>query len=379
MSTIPGEDAVSSGVTIRSVPDDRDPSALPVTQRQQGNSELDETFVVNLIKSFGSMRAFEEAAAVTIDSMTSSGWLWLVKVDGRIEFRVSYAAGTIVSEHRLQSGQPSGLAFVNVEQTKPQPEVRSTADEPQSKREWSAEPSSKTVPVRAAHFSGPASTSPFDKQKSTIHPLACLSMHERAYLDTFGHGGKLEYFRRWLHALDFDKFNARLDLPVRHEQASLILRFNASLEQITPEEAEFTNEKLAAAKAYDDALQDPMERLYTTCPPSLLLRWADDTDVTNQGLRTEQSFRHFHWSEWAHGRLVASEEVSESTEVAAGEAAAAEGEASTSMTTASEGEAREETTAAAAAAEPSSSEPTAEEASASETEAAKDESPKSSP
>lgn len=368
MSTFPGADAVSSGVTIRSVPDDRDLSGLPVTQRQQGNSELDENFVVNLIKSFGSMRAFEEAAAVTIDSMTSSGWLWLVKVDGRIEFRVSYAAGTIVSEHRLQSGQPSGLAFVNVEQTKPQPEVGSIADEPQSKREWSAEPSSTTIPMRAAHFSGPASTSPFDKQKSTIHPLACLSMHERAYLDTFGHGGKLEYFRRWLHALDFDKLNARLDLPVRHGQASLILRFNASLEQITPEEAEFTNEKLAAAKAYDDALEDPKERLYTTCPPSLLVRWADDTDVTDQELRREQCFKHFHWSEWAHGRLVAAEEeVSESTEVAAGEAAAAEGEA------------QEETTTAAASAEPSSSELTAEEAFSSETEAAKDESPKSSP
>lgn len=369
MSTFPGADAVSSCVTIRSVPDDRDPSGLPVTQRQQGNSELDENFVVNLIKSFGSMRAFEEAAAVTIDSMTSSGWLWLVKVDGRIEFRVSYAAGTIVSEYRLQSGQPSGVAFVNVEQTKPQPEVGSTDDELQRKREWSAEPSSKTIPVRAAHFSGPASTSPFDKQKSTIHPLACLSMHERAYLDTFGHGGKLEYFRRWLHALDFDKLNARLDLPVRHGQASLILRFNASLEQITPEEAEFTNEKLAAAKAYDDALEDPKERLYTTCPPSLLLRWADDTDVTDQGLRREQSFKHFHWSEWAHGRLLAAEEeeVSESTDVAAGEAAAAEGEA------------QEETTAAAASVEPSSSVLTAGEASSLETEAAKDESPKSSP
>lgn len=51
-----------------------------------------------------------------------------------------------------------------------------------------------------------------NKQKEEsykVYPLACLSLHERSYVELFGFGGKASYANKWLQALDWNKVWAR--------------------------------------------------------------------------------------------------------------------------------------------------------------------------
>jgi len=308
--------------------------------------------------------------------MTSSGWLWLVKrhhADGatqghqsRIEFRVSYAAGTVVSPSRIQSGVFTGQAYPPPPPPPPEPEVPSRADEtpaPEEKkrgREWS--PDRAPPPAR---YSGPASTKPefpTKKKNQFVTPLACLSLHERSYLDHFGHGGRLEYFRQWLHALDYDKLMARVNAsgPMVDYEAgedNLIEVWQASAESVTPAQVQTANDALERAWQHDQNLIAQGEQPVYQMPRSLDMQY-------KLNARTD----HAYYYQWATGTLPLKVEP-EADEPAASEEASATTGSSAEEDANSAAEATEE--AAAPVAEATQSAPTpAEEAEATSTSTA---------
>lgn len=291
--------------------------------------------------------------------MTSSGWLWIVKRHGsgqpKIEFRVSYAAGTIVSPSRVQSGPFTGTAYAP---PLPPPVASSFAagksapEEKKRGRAWS--PDRAPEPSRpTARYSGPATTDASYSFKGHVTPLACLSLHERSYLDHFGHGGRLEYFRQWLHALDYDKLMARVNAsgPMidyeAGEDASIEL-WQSSAESVTPAQVEAIDDALERAWQHDQDLIARGEEPIYKLARKLDMQYHPDARAD-----------HAYYNAWVSGTLTAEPE--------ADEPAAAEESASAGETTESSGEA-----ASAPAAEAAESAPTAAEAEPASTPAASD-------
>lgn len=263
-------------------------------QRQAGSPTLDRDFMLCLIKSFGSLRRFEQAAAATINSMASTGWLWLVKRHhpdqdpghARIELLVSYAAGTIVSPKRQQSGVNGGLPFLpdatalNANGTLKEVAKYAAGSKPTRGRDWSASRSERSDAQPRKEWSGAASQRPTGSF-ALLTPLACLSMHERSYLDHHGHGGRLAFFRQWLHALDYDKVHARLGAsgPMIDFDASedvQIERWHASADSITDEQAAAVNDALRRAHEADaEAVARGEPAVYDSLPRQLDMQYFD--------------------------------------------------------------------------------------------------------
>jgi Fe-Mn family superoxide dismutase len=196
------------------------------------------------------------------EGMTSSGWLWLVQErnGGKEDLAIvaTYGAATLL----VYGGQPirgttaqafrhlglSDQGHVFEEQA-----MRAPAESPTLSAEGEAQHRafSTTAPTAAAESSssshgmgglshrkpmssafgmptssssrpGPTSGRPTNllTVANELVPLACLSLHEHAYLPTHGVWGKRPYVQAWLSALDWEKIERRMVDPVARQRSS---------------------------------------------------------------------------------------------------------------------------------------------------------------
>lgn len=174
------------------------------------------------------MLAFETAFNLAVDNMTAPGWVWLVHEVGpsrnTIAIRVSYGAGSVLYPWRTQAGPKYDLSprplpapravtpMPDLQHLPPQAEKvqglweHSPADSVGAQNKRGTSSSTFEAAIRK---SSPKSDGGEVKEKLKVYPLACLSMHERSYVGTFGFNGQGVYATNWLRCLDWDKVWAR--------------------------------------------------------------------------------------------------------------------------------------------------------------------------
>lgn len=213
-----------------------------------------------IIRDFGTVADFALALQDAVAAMPTSGHLWLVqKVKGdehHLAIEATYGSGSIMTPARLQQQgslsyvKPADAALPELPVKRPQtPKVVEAAiasafnpRDSSTKKYWESEeshPASTFVPPFSSTFDEGRSSSPSSveeaeeeltpyqqelarllargpnqhksagtyhhKYDEVIHPLACLSVHERVYLQDYGFGGKEEFVRAWLAAVDWNK------------------------------------------------------------------------------------------------------------------------------------------------------------------------------
>lgn len=169
------------------------------------------------------LKPFETAFYAQVDAMTSSGWLWLVQEvknnRNRISFRTSYGAGSALYSFRTQSGtrydaNPPHLpkprpSLVDPDAYKDKPPANETIGWEHSQADEEDAESRKKPAPSSAFENASTVDEVVAPEKWKVYPLAVLSMHERAYVNQFGHEGRAVYAQRWLGALDWNKVWAR--------------------------------------------------------------------------------------------------------------------------------------------------------------------------
>lgn len=199
--------------------------ASPGAQKAPGTRDaFSSEFTTFIERSFGSVAAMQDGLYDAVLGMESSGYVWLVQkinvdplVDvNRLEWKVTYGAGTLLHSARRQFGHKDGIQDANLPLL---PTKRPAGyegrrkpaegkEEPVTNTTWEHSPSSSTKPEKvpfSERFEGldriPSQASP----EPIYVPLACLSMHERCYVDTFGFHGRTDYAARWLMMVDWEK------------------------------------------------------------------------------------------------------------------------------------------------------------------------------
>lgn len=204
----------------------------------------------HIIASFGSNSGFEQTVLGHAEGMTSSGWLWLVQErnGGTEDLAVvaTYGAGTLL----VQDGQPirgrsaqdfrhmglndQGQVFQEDEaRTSP---AAASSETSLGQRTFSTSPSTSAEEASSSrlrhHVTQPSAFGTGASQReggagarggprptnlltaaNELVPLACLSLHEHAFVPTHGVWGKRAYVETWLSALDWEKIDRRMVEP----------------------------------------------------------------------------------------------------------------------------------------------------------------------
>lgn len=206
----------------------------------------------HLVASFGSNSGFEQTMLGYAEGMSSGGWLWLVQErnGGAEDLAVvaTYGPGTLlvcggkaIRGETAQSLRLLGLSdqgHVFEEEQSRDVAGNAAAAAPFSLRGQRAFSSSARSAAEDAG-SSPSSSSPtfglnarqpvstlFGARQpqsggggrptnlltveNELVPLACLSMHEHAFVPTHGVWGKRAYVQAWLSALDWEKVERRM-------------------------------------------------------------------------------------------------------------------------------------------------------------------------
>lgn len=198
------------------------------------------------------------------EGMTSSGWLWLVQErnGGKEDLAIvaTYGAGTLL----VCAGQPirgttaqafrhlglsdQGHVFEEEAIRAPAEPTDAAAEGDSQRRAFSttaptaaAETSSSgsgglshsqptvssfgSFPPSSARSSSAKGAAPSGRPTNLLTvanelvPLACLSLHEHAYVPTHGVWGKRAYVQAWLAAVDWEKIERRMVDPVVRERS----------------------------------------------------------------------------------------------------------------------------------------------------------------
>jgi Fe-Mn family superoxide dismutase len=219
-------------------------------------------------RDFGSTADFALALQDTVRDMPTSGYVWLVQEllghEHKLALKTTLGSGTILIPARQQGEQSMAFEEEEVMALPELPGERPTG-EPGGKnrpdvveKPWEATPSEEVstfVPPFSSEFDSGRPSRPDDipnpssplrstsRSPSTtpsvssslspspsppktdpsghvwrqiIQPLACLSVHERVYLQDYGFGGKEEYARAWLATVDWNK--VWMNTSKRHEK-----------------------------------------------------------------------------------------------------------------------------------------------------------------
>lgn len=212
-----------------------------------------------ILRDFGSTEAFALALQDAVADMPTPGYVWLVQEllghQHKLAIKTTLGSGTILIPARQQGEQSLAFEEEKVVDLPELPEERPMGvpggrkAEPSVEKPWEATPSeseSTFVPPFSSEFdsgrpsrpstSSASDSSPTSSSSSTsspsdptstssskpvsssssvdpsghvwrqiLQPLACLSVHEHAYLQDYGFGGKEEYARAWLAAVDWNK------------------------------------------------------------------------------------------------------------------------------------------------------------------------------
>lgn len=193
--------------------------------------------------AFEGAKNFQTRLHRVVADMDSSGWIWIVqRVTGenevnRIEIVTTYGSGTVLVPNRRQVGwgKELGRGFVGTNDRssdkyrvniKPSPNssTSSSSSSVSPARAFSTSPPALLPPrsessVAWSH-TAPAPTSappplssslsslpPYAPPKTRLYPLACLSMHERVWLDDYpmdrGADQRNIYVSNWLMNMDW--------------------------------------------------------------------------------------------------------------------------------------------------------------------------------
>lgn len=219
-----------------------------------------------VVASFGSNTGLEQQLVGTALGTASSGWLWLVQEDraedDALAVVVTHGSGTLLAHEgklveafdRLgltedgkcfgEPGHPFAYPAMETDDAG-RPISRPTLDEsalaPVAAQDSSSSsidlssdllqaaldgpssssstadpslsnplsPSSSPLPATASYGASLSSAEQFTAHKRLL-PLACLSLHEHAYMHDHGVWGKEAYVKAWLRALDWDKVESRM-------------------------------------------------------------------------------------------------------------------------------------------------------------------------
>ncbi|CDZ96399.1 Manganese/iron superoxide dismutase, C-terminal [Phaffia rhodozyma] len=212
----------------------------------------------HIVSSFGSNSGFEQTLIGTASGLSSDGWLWLVQdpalKESGLALVTSQGEGTmLVSNGRLASkagsderlgflasgmddqgrvwGELASIGTVGVADQQDadtfsekspveQDTIEGNEAEEGSPSSSSSSPSSSTTPSiydlppiwQELESSTPTNALSHEDMsfRSTIVPLACINLHEHAYVADHGVWGKEAYVKAWLRAVDWQKVQARL-------------------------------------------------------------------------------------------------------------------------------------------------------------------------